>query len=93
MKLPFVDDQVTALFGGKVTKFAFKRSLIRVDPLVDFECPLAGAGVSALGTLNGLSGLVFPGVLPQSRFIGALKITLHAVKRVLCAMFNLNVRF
>ena len=59
---------------------------------MDFERTLAGAGVSTLGTLNGLSGLVLPGVLPQSCLAGTLEITLPALKGVLSAVFDLNVR-
>lgn len=64
-----------------------------MDPLMDFERPLAGAGVSALGTLDGLSGLVFSRVLPQSSLVGTLELTVHAVEGILRAMFDLNVRF
>ena len=64
-----------------------------MDPLVDFERPLAGAGVSALGTLDGLDGLMFSRVLPQSRLVGALEIAVRTVEGVLSAVFDLNVRF
>lgn len=91
--LLFVDDEVAALLGGEVAEVAFERPLLRVDPLVDFERPLAGAGVSALGTLDGLSRLVLPRVLPQGGLVGALEIAVHAVEGVLSAVFDLNVRF
>lgn len=58
--LPFVDDQVAALLRGEVAGVAFEGAILRVDPLVDSERTLAGAGVGALGTLDGLSGLVLP---------------------------------
>lgn len=60
---------------------------------MDFERPLAGARVSALGTLDGLSGLVLSGVLPQSSFVGTLEVTVHTVEGVVSAMFDLDVRF
>lgn len=59
---------------------------------MDFECPLAGAGVRALGTLDGLDGLVLSRVLPQSVLAGTLEITVAAAEGVLGAVFDLNVR-
>lgn len=59
---------------------------------MDFKRALAGAGVSTLGTLNGLSRLMLSGVLPQVRLAGTLEITLPALKGVLSAVFDLNVR-
>lgn len=87
-----VDDQVAALLGREAAEVAFKGSFLRMDPLVDSESPPAGAGVRALGTLNGLNGLVLPRVFPQSRLVGAPEVTLHAVVRVFGAVFDLNVR-
>lgn len=92
MALLPVDDEVAALLGRKAAEFTLEGTLLRVDPFVDFECPLAGAGVRALGALDGLSRLVLPRVLPQSSLVGALEITVHAVERVLCAVFELNMR-
>lgn len=86
-----VDDQVAALLGREAAEVAFKGPLLRMDPLVDSEGPPAGAGVRALGTLNGLNGLVLPRVFPQSRLVGAPEVTLHAVVGVLGAVFDLNV--
>lgn len=86
-----VDDEVAALFGREAAEVAFKGPFLRMDPLVDSEGPLAGAGVRALGTLDGLNGLVLPGVFPQRRLVGALEVTLEAVVGVLRAVFDLNV--
>lgn len=91
--LLFVDDEVAALLGREAAEVTFEGALLRMDPLVDFERSPAGAGVSALGTLDGLSGLVLSQVLPQSSLVGALEITVHTVEGVLSAMFDLNVRF
>lgn len=88
-----MNDEIAALLRGKVAEVTFERAVFGVDPLVDLERPLAGAGVSALGTLNGLSGLVFSQVLSQSSLVGTLEITVHALKGVLRTMFDLNVRF
>lgn len=60
---------------------------------MDFERPLAGAGVGALGTLDGLNGLVFSHMLPQTILAGTLEITVLAAEGVLSAVFELNVRF
>lgn len=86
-----VDDQVAALLGREAAGVAFKGPLLRMDPLVDSEGPPAGAGVRALGTLNGLNGLVLPRVLPQGRLVGAPEVALDAVVRVLGAVFDLDV--
>lgn len=91
--LLLVDDQVAALLGREAAEVALEGALRRVDPLVDLERPLAGAGVSALGTLDGLNGLVLSRVLPQSSLVGTLEITVHTVEGVLSAMFDVNVRF
>lgn len=87
-----MDDEVAALFGRKVAEVTFEGPLLRVDPLVDSQRPLAGAGVRALGALNGLNGLVLPRVLPQSRLVGALEVAFQAVVGVLGAVFDLDVR-
>lgn len=87
-----MDDEVAALLGGKVAEVTFKGAILRMDPVVDFERPLAGAGVSALGTLDGLCGLVLSRVLPQGSLIGTLEIAVHAAEGVISAMFDLNVR-
>lgn len=87
-----VDDQVAALFGRKVAEVAFKGPFLRVDPLVDPQRPLAGAGVGALGAANGLEGLVLPLVLPQRRLVGALEVAFQAAVGVLAAVFDVNVR-
>ena len=87
-----MDDEVAALLGGKVAEVTFEGALLRVDPLVDFERPLAGARVSALGTLDGLSGLVFSRVLPQSRLVGTLEVTVRTVEGVLSAVLDPVVR-
>lgn len=92
MTLLSVDDEVATLFGRKTTKVTFKGALLRMDPLVDSERPLAGTGVSALGTLYGLNGLVLSGVLSQGRLVGALEVTVRAVEVVLGAVPDLNVR-
>lgn len=86
-----VDDQVAALLGREAAEVAFKGPFLRMDPLVHSESPPAGAGVRALGALDGLNGLVLPRVFPQSRLVGAPEVTLDAVVRVLAAVFDLNV--
>lgn len=93
MALLLVDDQVAALLGGETAEVTFEGSLFRVDPLMDLERPLAGAGVDALGALDGLSGLVLSRVLPQGCLIGALEVTVRAGKRVGRAVFYLDVGF
>lgn len=91
--LLFVNDQAAALLGGKAAEVTFKRSLLRVYPLVDLERPLARAGVSALGAQDGLNGLMLPRVLSQSILGRALEITVRALKGVFGAVLELNVRF
>lgn len=91
--LLLVDEQVAALLGGETAEVTFEGSLFRVDPLMDLERPLAGAGVDALGALDGLSGLVLSRVLPQGCLIGALEVTVRAGKRVGRAVFYLDVGF
>lgn len=90
--LLFVDDEVAALLGGKVAEVTSEGALLGVDPLVDFERPLAGARVSALGALDGLGGLVFSRVLPQGSLVGTLEVAVRAVEGVLGAVLDPVVR-
>lgn len=88
-----MDYKVAALLGGKVAEVTCKGALLGVYPFMDPERPPAGAGIRALGALNGLSGLVLSGVLPQSSFVGTLEITVRTLEGVFSAVFDLNVRF